>query len=143
MTLILTKSDDHYIAQMFGHQGRHHNWSNKSHLKQYSTGFQLFPTVETFIISGAVKHLYEKGKTVAANKLERYVKDEMQKHFMIEFFNKELREQKPLLYSESKPSELQITCFLKSNSKIIKDALNKVIENEPIQLCPAVEDIIF
>ena len=54
----------------------------------------------------------------------------MQKYFMVEFFMKELREQKPVLYAEAKPTELQITCFLKSNSRAVKDALVKAMEPE-------------
>jgi hypothetical protein len=62
---------------MQGNLGRAHNWSNKSHLKQYLTGFQLFPTVQTFLISEAVRYLGPKVKTIAPNKIERFVKDEM------------------------------------------------------------------
>jgi hypothetical protein len=49
---------------------------------------------------------------------------------MVELFMKELREQKPVLYSEVKPTELQITCFIKSNSKAVKDALVRAMESE-------------
>ena len=115
---------------MQGNLGRPHNWSNKSHLKQYLTGFQLFPTVETFVVLEAVKYLLPKVKAIVPNKIERFVKDEMQKHFMVELFMKELREQKPVLYSEVKPTELQITCFIKSNSKAVKDALVRAMESE-------------
>ena len=115
---------------MQGNLGRPHNWSNKSHLKQYLTGFQLFPTVETFVVLEAVKYLLPKVKAIVPNKIERFVKDEMQKHFMVELFMKELREQKPVLYSEVKPTELQITCFIQSNSKAVKDALVRAMESE-------------
>jgi hypothetical protein len=92
VTLHLNKTDVGLTASMHGHFGRAHTWSNKSHLKPYLTGFQLFPTVETFIVSEAVRCLTPKGKTISPNKIERFVKDEMQKHFMVNFFIKELRE---------------------------------------------------
>ena len=62
---------------MQGNLGRPHNWSNKLHLKQYLTGFQLFPTVETFVVLEAVKYLLPKVKAIVPNKIERFVKDEM------------------------------------------------------------------
>jgi len=115
---------------MHGNVGRPHNWSNKSHLKQYLTGFSLFPAIETFVVLEAVKYLLPKIKKIAPNKIERFVRDETQKHFIIELFMKELREQRPILYNEVKPTELQITCFLKSNSKAVKDALVQAMESE-------------
>jgi len=47
---------------------------------------------------------------------------------MVQYFVKELREQKPVLYYETKPTELQIACYLKQNSKVIKDELVNAIE---------------
>jgi len=38
----------------------------------------------------------------------------------------ELRACKPVLYKQVEPTELQLTCFLKSNAKRIKDALMKL-----------------
>jgi len=127
--LTLRKSRTGYTAQMHGNAGRPHAWSNKSHLKS-GAGFGLFPTVETFVVLEAVKYLLPKVRTVAPNKIERFVRDEMQKHFIVDLFMKELREQRPILYNEVKPTELQITCFIKSNSKAVKDALLQAMESE-------------
>lgn len=35
----------------------------------------------------------------------------------------QLKESRPILYKMAQPTELQITCFLKSNAKLVKDAL--------------------
>jgi len=127
--LTLRKTENGYTASMHGNGGRPHNWSNKLHLKQ-SRGLSPFPSVGTFVVLEAVKYLLPKIKTVAPNKIERFVRDEMQKHFIVELFMKELREKRPILYNEVKPTELQITCFLTSNSKAVKDALVQAMESE-------------
>jgi hypothetical protein len=58
-----------------------------------------------------------------ATKLERSVKEEIQKHPLVEQLMQFMKDEKPVLYKMVKPTELQITCFLKQNSKGIKDEL--------------------
>lgn len=86
-------------------------------------GFQLYPSAKTFIVSQIILALTEKLKNISANKLERFVKEELQKHTFVNMLMNQLRDMKPLLYKMVQPTELQITCFLKSSSKLIKDAL--------------------
>lgn len=111
--------------------GKAHNWCTKTHLKLYKEGFQLYPTAETFTINYLARVLGDKAREVTSNKLERFIKEEIQKPNLVGSLLAELREKKPMLYRVVEPTELQITFFLKSNAKKIKDALVKVGNVKP------------
>ena len=56
-----------------------HPWSNKSHISLYQSGFQLYPSIETFMIQHVANSLKDKAEDISPNKLERFVKDEVLK----------------------------------------------------------------
>ena len=100
-------------------------------MKFYKDGFQLYPTVETFTISYLVRVLGDKAREVTSNKLERFIKEEISKPNLVGALLADLRTNKPMLYKVAEPTELQITFFLKSNAKKIKEALVKVGNVKP------------
>lgn len=51
------------------------------------------------------------------------MKEELTKQGFVDTLMSQMREQKPHLYKQAQPTELQITCFLKSNAKLVKEAL--------------------
>lgn len=65
-------------------KNRPHPWSNKSHINPYICGFQLFPTVETFVVREVAAQLVDKAKGILENKLERFVKEETRRHQLVE-----------------------------------------------------------
>jgi hypothetical protein len=84
-----------------------------------------------------------KAKLVPSNKLERYIKEEVQKHTFVESVMEKMRELKPILYQKVQPTELQITCFLKGNAKVAKDALVAAgSDQEPTSLVPKVVEAV-
>jgi hypothetical protein len=46
-------------------------------------GFQLYPSAKTFIVSQIILALTDKLKNISSNKLERFVKEELQKHTFV------------------------------------------------------------
>jgi len=93
-------------AALSGHQGKAHNWCTKTHLKYFKDGFQLYPTAETFTINYLVANLGDKARSVTSNKLERFIKEEIQKPLLVGALLSDLRASKPLLYKLVEPSEL-------------------------------------
>ena len=67
--------------------------------------------------------LQEKASQVISNKLERFVKEETKKHAWVEYLLDQIQREHPVLYKTVQPSELQITYFFKTNSKIIKERI--------------------
>ncbi len=100
-------------------------------MKFYKDGFQLYPTVETFTISYLVKVLNDKAREITSNKLERFIKEEISRPNLVGALLADLRINKPMLYKVAEPTELQITFFLKSSAKKIKEALVRVGNVKP------------
>ena len=111
-------------------------------MKFYKDGFQLYPTAETFTINYLVRVLGEKARDVTSNKLERFIKEEISKPNLVGALLADLRVSKPMLYRVAEPTELQITFFLKSNAKKIKEALVRLgnVKPSPYKLAEALED---
>jgi hypothetical protein len=83
----------------------------------------LYPTAKSYIIHLLCESLCDRLRSVAANRLESFLKQELAKETLADQLMARMREEKPLLYRVVQPSELQITCFLKSNAKVIKEHL--------------------
>lgn len=83
----------------------------------------LYPTAKSYIIHLLCECLYERLRSVAPNRLESFLKQELAKDKLADQLMSRMREEKPLLYKMVQPSELQITCFLKANAKVIKEHL--------------------
>jgi|OM-RGC.v1.033957882 hypothetical protein len=77
---------------MTGCGGKAHNWANKTHTRSFIDGFQLYPTAKIFIVSDIVAMLASKIKSVSANRLERFVKEELQKQGFVDTLMVHMRE---------------------------------------------------
>jgi hypothetical protein len=91
-----------------------------------------------------VNNLLPRAQGINSNKLERFIKEEIQKPHVVGLLLSELRQSRPLLYKFVEPTELQVTFFLKSNAKKIKDALIKVggVKPSPIENPELEEDVV-
>ena len=87
--------------------------------------------MESFSVDFLIRSLQTKAKEITSNKLERFIKEEIQKPNTVSALLSELRIQKPLLYKQVEPTELQLTFFVKSNAKKIKDALMRMGSVKP------------
>ena len=69
--ILIEQQENQVTAKLSNNSDKPHDWCSKAHLKEYIKGFQLYPTVESFIISKIVPLLHEKCKDVHASKLMR------------------------------------------------------------------------
>lgn len=78
--------------------------------------------------------LKQKAECISPNKLERFVKDEVlkkQQNWVNQLLSS-IESAHPVLYRTLQPSELQVTYFLKTNSKTIKERIDELLNEETV-----------
>lgn len=121
-------------ATLVNNQGRPHDWRNKTHLRQFTEGFSLYPTVQLYIVKTLIDQhrLHERLRwDVYPSLLDRQLKLELGKANLAGQLMSAMCQEKPLLYRSTRPTELQITCFLKQNTAMIRNYLKSKIQSMP------------